>query len=224
MRHQDEQATTANVIRLPLPMGRSRKSPRPAPPPTSWILHGRRFSVRGRLCLEGRLSTGEPTDILFMADVLGRFGLVEPSACAASWTWRDDADGADVSEDAIAGAELVSTTGLRVPLSLVPKLFGLAVGAEMLVALGAMPSRTATAPAEKRAAPYETKAMLDDYAKARQARGRADGTIDFIRKHSKALLRLLPAHVSDITHAVLLAYISARRAEGSASRSPREDS
>jgi len=61
---------------------------------------------------------------------------------------------------------------------------------------------------------YTTEALLDDYAKSRKARGRADATLSFIACHSKALRRLLPSLGRDIDHARLLGYIETRRAEG----------
>lgn len=61
---------------------------------------------------------------------------------------------------------------------------------------------------------YTTEALLDDYAKSRKARGRAEATLSFIACHSKALRRLLPSLTRDIDHARLLGYIETRRAEG----------
>jgi integrase len=61
---------------------------------------------------------------------------------------------------------------------------------------------------------YTTTALLDDYAKARKARGRATATLAIYAAQSKTLRRLLPERTAEITHARLLGYIETRRAEG----------
>jgi len=77
-----------------------------------------------------------------------------------------------------------------------------------------VPSPVAIPAATSRAVEYTTKALLDAYHAERKARTRATGTLDFIAKHSRTLLRLLPAQARDITHEVLQGYITTRREEG----------
>jgi len=72
----------------------------------------------------------------------------------------------------------------------------------------------APAPVATSADTYATKNLLADYHAERKGRKRAKDTLDFITKHSKTLLRSLPALAKDITHANLLGYVAARREEG----------
>jgi integrase len=179
----------------------------------TWILSGS-FKVRGLLCLDGAFANGEPADTLSMGDVLTRIGGVDAATRSASWVWRDDRDGAVVDDSALGDAALVSTSGLRVPLALVPKVIGHGVTREMLTAVGAMAPEGGGSVSSGRAAAYTTKALLGDYLAARTARGRAGATLLYIQKHSKTLLRLLPELARDIGHERLLSYIATRIAEG----------
>ena len=78
---------------------------------------------------------------------------------------------------------------------------------------GRCPGREELSRAATPADGYTTTALLDDYVKARKARQRSAGD-GFYEGHAKALRRLLPRLARDITHATLLGYIEARRAEG----------
>jgi integrase len=69
---------------------------------------------------------------------------------------------------------------------------------------------------------YTTDELLDDYVRARTARGRKKGTLTFYAGICKTLRRLLPKLAKDITHKFLLGYIETRREEGAGERVKKE--
>jgi hypothetical protein len=77
-----------------------------------------------------------PEVFFTIPEVLREFGAGDLDLAAMSWAWECGEDGEDVSDEELAAVFLVSTSGARVPLSEVPKLFGKDVTREMCRALG----------------------------------------------------------------------------------------